>query len=112
MLARLLAAWVRFRRQYWLSLLAFALVAYFSYHLVNGNRGLLAWQQYSQELEATRAELARLRAEHASLERKVARLRHDGLDPDLLDEEARRTLSLLDPQDVIILLEPEPSNPH
>lgn len=106
MLPRVRRVWAGLRRLHWLSLLAFALVAYFSYHLVNGNRGLLAWQQYSQELEASRAELEQLRAERASLGRKVARLRHDGLDPDLLDEEARRTLSLAAPTDVIILLEP------
>ena len=105
MLGQALAAWLQLRR-HWLSLLALALVSYFSYHLVDGNRGLLAWQQYGHELEATRGELARLRAERTALERRIERLRHDGLDPDLLDEEARRTLSLVDPLDVIILLEP------
>ncbi len=105
-LGRALAGGILLRR-HWLSLLAFALVGYFSYHLVDGNRGLLAWQQYGQELETTRAELARLRTERAALERRIERLRHDSLDPDLLDEEARRTLSLVDPMDVIVLLEPE-----
>jgi hypothetical protein len=32
-------------------------------------------------------------------------MRHDGLDADLLDEVARRTLSLAEPEDVIILLD-------
>jgi len=94
-------------RRHWLAFLALALVVYFGYHAVNGSRGLIAWYQYQGELEATRAELARLQAERAELEHKVERLRDDALDRDLLDEAARRTLSLVDPEDVIILLEDE-----
>jgi cell division protein FtsB len=106
LLARLLDGWSRLRRRHGLTLIAVGLLAYFAYHAVNGSRGLLAWQQYGQELAAAQAELERLRAERAALEHKVARLRHDSLDPDLLDELARRSLSLVDPLDVIILLDP------
>jgi cell division protein FtsB len=108
LLARLLEGWSWLRRRHGLTLVAIGLLAYFAYHAVNGSRGLLAWQQHGQELEAAQAELERLRAERAALEHKVARLRAGALNPALLDELARRTLSLVDPLDVIILLEPEP----
>jgi cell division protein FtsB len=37
----------------------------------------------------------------------VRRLRHDSLDPDLIDELARKELSFVEPLDVIILLDGE-----
>lgn len=105
MLRRLLPTLARLRRQHWLVVVALVLMAYFTYHAINGSRGLLAWHEYEQELEAAERELAGLKAERLELEQKVKRMRHSGLDPDLLDEVARRTLSLADPLDVIILLD-------
>ena len=101
-----LSRWARrLRRQHWAALLGLSLAAYFGYHAVNGSRGLLAWQQVTTDLAASRQELEALRAERAALEGRVARLRHDSLDPDLIDELARKELSLVDPLDVIILLD-------
>jgi cell division protein FtsB len=99
-------SWRR-RRPQWLALIGFGLAIYFGYHAVNGSRGLIAWQQLGRELEATQQELASLRAERAALEHKVERLRPDSLDPDLIDELARRRLSFARPEDVIILLAPD-----
>ncbi len=48
--------------------------------------------------------------ERQTLERRVKRLRSSTLDPDLIDELARETLSMLEPDDVIILLEPDMPN--
>jgi cell division protein FtsB len=50
-------------------------------------------------------QLDSLRAERRRLEQKVMRLRHDSLDPDLIDELARKELSFVEPLDVIILLD-------
>jgi cell division protein FtsB len=107
MLARLLPTIARLRRQHWLVVVALVLMAYFTYHAINGSRGLIAWHQYEGELEAAQQELAALKADRLDLEQKVRRMRHDGLDADLLDEVARRTLSLAEPEDVIILLDDE-----
>ena len=63
------------------------------------------------DLEASRQELERLRAEREALEGKVVRLRNDSLDPDLIDELARKELSLVEPLDVIILLDGD-DRPH
>jgi cell division protein FtsB len=95
----------RFRRPHWLVVVGLSLAAYFGYHAVNGSRGLFAWREVTAELEATRRELEQLRAERQSVERRVKRLRHDSLDPDLIDELARKELSFVEPLDVIILLD-------
>lgn len=95
----------RLRWQSWLVIVGFGLAVYFGYHVVNGGRGLLASQQLHDELKSAEKTLARVEHERESLERRVKRLRPDTLDPDLIDELARETLSMLDEDDVIILLE-------
>jgi cell division protein FtsB len=95
----------RWHRPLWLVVLGVGLATYFGYHALTGSRGLLAWRELNGELASTRQDLEALRAERAALAQKVARLRHDGLDADLIDELARRQLSLADPLDVIILLD-------
>jgi len=107
MLERLVGPFHRVERRHWLVLFAYGLAIYFGYHALSGSRGLLAWQELNRELEATQQELAELRTERADLEHKVGRLRASSLDPDLIDELARRNLSLVEPLDVIILLDRE-----
>jgi cell division protein FtsB len=104
MLNRLIGTLHLLDRRYWLILFAYGLALYFGYHALSGSRGLLAWQELSREIQATQQELADLRAERQALENKVSRLRSSSLDPDLIDELARRNLSLVEPLDVIILL--------
>jgi cell division protein FtsB len=100
----------RLRRQYLLAVVGLGLVAYFSYHAVSGSRGLLAWRAVSAELGDSRRALEAVRAERAGLERKVERLRPQSLDPDLIDELARRQLSFVEPPDVLILLDAKDSS--
>ena len=76
--------------RHWLVVFAYGLAVYFSYHAVVGSRGLLAWRQLNRDIEATEQELAAVRAERQELEDKVRRLRPGSLDPDLIDELARR----------------------
>jgi cell division protein FtsB len=98
----------RWQRPLWLVVLGIGLATYFGYHALTGSRGLLAWRGLNAELASTRQEVDALRAERTALAEKVGRLRHDGLDADLIDELARRQLSLADPLDVIILLDEGP----
>jgi cell division protein FtsB len=95
----------RLRRQYLLAVVGLGLVAYFGYHAVSGSHGLLAWRAVSAELAGQQRELDAARAERLALERKVERLRPESLDPDLIDELARRQLSFVEPLDVLILLD-------
>lgn len=80
-----------------------ALIGYFGYHAVQGERGLIAWLRIVQQIERTHATLDETRAEREALERRVTLLRPESLDPDLLEERARIMLNLARPDEVIIL---------
>jgi cell division protein FtsB len=98
-------------RPLWPVVLGLSLAAYFGYHALTGSRGLMAWREVNAELAATRQQLEVVHAERTALAEKVGRLRNDSLDTDLIDELARRRLSLADPLDVIILLDDETGGP-
>jgi cell division protein FtsB len=51
-------------------------------------------------------ELAGLKTERAGLERRVALLRSDRIDPDMLEERARALIGYVDPRDLVLLLHP------
>ena len=78
------------------------LMVYFGYHAIQGDRGLLSSIKLSDELAEARIALEVTADERAGLERKVALLRPDGLDPDMLDERARYMLSLARADEVVI----------
>jgi len=82
-------------------ILGVSLVAYFAYHLVQGERGLLAWVRLSQEIKQARTTLVQLQAEEEPKARRVAEFR-DQIDRDLLDERARATLNLGGPNEITI----------
>jgi cell division protein FtsB len=79
-----------------------SLVVYFSYHLVEGDRGLLAWRQVGEKVRVAQAELAASDAQRTALDRRVNLLRAGHLDPDMLDERARATLNLVAPDERVI----------
>ncbi len=79
-----------------------ALSAYFGYHLVEGDRGLYAWLHVTQEIRAAEAMEAAVSTERASEEKRIALLRPEHVDPDLLDEQARAALNLGQPGDIVI----------
>ena len=79
------------------------LFAYLGYHLVQGDYGLFAWKQMQADLTTLEAQAADLKAERVALENRVKLMRSDSLDPDMLDEQARRVLGYIHPDDVLIL---------
>lgn len=91
-------------------MLMVSVAAYFGYHAVQGDRGLIAWWQVMQELKAANATYARIHAQREALDHRVALLGNEKLDPDLLDERAHIVLGLARPDEVIIL-EPGAANP-
>ena len=86
--------------------LAAAFIGDFGVNAFTGNHGLRAQQHLEQQMTAMHADLSRLRAEHAVWERRVALLRSDRLDPDMLEERARALLDYVDPRDITLLLPP------
>ena len=77
-------------------------VCYFAVHAIHGDRGVITLMQLRKQAEAAEAELAGVRAERAELERKIALLRSEGIDPDMLDERARIMTGLAFPGDLIL----------
>lgn len=86
------------------------LAAYFGYHAIQGDRGIVTWLQLSQRIERVQAAIAASREVEHRLAHRVALLRPGNLDRDLLDERARAVLNLIHPDDRIIFL-PESENP-
>ena len=78
------------------------MMAYFGYHAVQGDRGLIAWWNLRFEIEQTNAELARVTAEKQALENRVALLRPQSLDRDMLEERARLMLGVVRADDLVI----------
>ncbi len=83
-------------------------VGYFLVHMVQGDRGILAWIAVRQQIAHAEARLAVVSAERARLERHVVLLRRDRVDPDMLDEQARRLLGLVGPKDIVVVDPPKP----
>ena len=78
------------------------LAMYFTYGAVQGEYGLFRRVQIDAEIAVLREELAALRAELAVLENKNRRLSDTYLDLDLLDEQARRILGLMRPDELVV----------
>ena len=89
-------------------MLGACVLAYFLFHAVQGDRGVLAWVQFNQQIRHAEETLAPIQAERAALAAKIALMRSDNLDPDLLDEQARRVLGFAAPTDLVILYPPDP----
>ncbi len=86
-------------------------VAYFAYHLVNGDRGLVAWHGLQQQVAARRIEAAAVREEREQLEQRVQLLNPKSVDRDMLDEWSRRLLNYGQPNEMVIPLDPRQTAP-
>ena len=84
-------------------LLACGVGGYFAYHLQTGDHGLEARALLEKRKAVLAGELAGLKEVKTRLERDVALLRPESLDPDMLDERARAILNLAHPDDLIML---------
>ena len=89
-----------------LYLFAALFIGYFAVNAVTGNRGLRAQADLDQQMSVLQQQLTELKAQRAGLERQIALLRSDRIDPDMLDERARILLGYVDPQDLVYLLHP------
>jgi cell division protein FtsB len=86
--------------------LAALLIGYFGANAYSGNRGLKAKEDIDRQMAALNADLQRLKLEHEQWERRIALLKSDGIDPDMLDERARALLDYADPNDLTMMVAP------
>lgn len=82
---------------------AAAASSYFIWHAANGQRGIKTGLEYEKQIAELQQELDRLRGELTRWSHRIALVRGDSIDRDILDEEARLILGRAHKYDVIIL---------
>ncbi len=91
-----------------LYVLAALLIGYFGVNAYSGNRGLKAQQDIDRQMAVLNADLDRLKRERAQWQRRIALLKSNDLDPDMLDERARALLDYATPNEVTLMVEAKP----
>jgi len=83
-------------------LMGVLLAGYFSYHAIEGDRGVRAYQKLDREITDLTAKRDALVAERRAIEKRVAMLSPVSLDRDLLEERARIVLGYV-PSDSLVV---------
>jgi cell division protein FtsB len=86
-----------------LYLVSGAAVSYFLFHAQHGARGLEARGTVRESLREMESELALLMTERKGWEQRLALIRDEAVDRDLLEEHARDTLGRVHRNDVILM---------
>jgi cell division protein FtsB len=84
--------------------LAALLIGYFGVNAYTGNHGIRARQDLDQQISELTSELTQIKADREVWQRRVALLKSDRIDPDMLDERARALLNYGEPDEVTILV--------
>ncbi len=92
-------------RQALIPFVCIIVLGYFAYHAVYGRHGFIAWLDIQNRIDTLEHQLAEVEGKRMQLDRQVALLRPESLDPDLLDERARAALGYGGANDVTIFLE-------
>ena len=79
-----------------------SLIGYFVYHLVQGDRGLIALSHLKHDIAQLETDVSVAQAERSEIERRTKLLRPDSIDPDMLDERARAELGFSRPEEVVV----------
>lgn len=93
-------------RQIIASIMGMAVIGYFAFHAVEGDRGLRAYFALKLQTELAREVHVALRQDRMTIERRVNLLKPENLDLDMLDERARTILNKVHEDDMVILLDP------
>ena len=81
------------------------MVVYFAYHAIQGERGFIALGKLEHQVTSLSSDLSDLQNKRIKLEKRVALLRPDSLDPDMLEERARIVLGYARADEIIMLEE-------
>ena len=82
------------------------MVGYFVHHAQSGARGLEAKRQLKIQAYEISKDLEVLKAQRAEWERRIALLRSDQIDRDLLEERSRTLLGRVHRNDLVIITGP------
>jgi cell division protein FtsB len=83
------------------------LIGYFAVNAYTGNRGLRAQQDLDYEYTELSRQLEKLKVERTYWQGRVALLKSESIDPDMLDERTRAILNYLDRRE-LMLIRPRP----
>ncbi len=89
------------------ALIGFILLAYFAFHLMQGDKGILTYLSLRTQLNTLEEQEKEQAAKLEILERKVARLRPNTFDKDFAEEQARTVAGLKRVDEKIINLNRE-----
>ncbi len=87
------------------SLFCVLLLFYLGFHTVSGERGVFALLRQTSKLDSLKMELADIKSQRETLEKKVGKLSNNNLDLDLLDEQSRRVLGASGKDEVVVFLD-------
>jgi cell division protein FtsB len=93
-----------FLKRLWLPVLATAFLSYFGYHAFHGAFGIWAMERLTIEAARLTVERDRLVAEREALEIRVATVRPESLDADVIDMLSRQSLGLMRPDELVVRL--------
>ena len=82
------------------------LLGFFAWHAMEGPRGFAFHEKLASQSRQLSGDLAAIQKQRSDLETRVALLRPESVDPDMLDEMARATLDVAGPHDLIVLDSP------
>jgi cell division protein FtsB len=85
--------------------LGLVIIGYFVTAAVVGENGVLSWGEYRKAKAERQVQLEQLKAEEARLSHRSELLNPKATDPDLAEEETKRRLGVVRPDEVIVPLE-------
>ncbi|TCS64196.1 FtsB family cell division protein [Varunaivibrio sulfuroxidans] len=88
--------------------LGVCMVAYFGYHIVQGDRGYFALRKLQKEVAAAKVAYAQVHGERLALAHRVKLLSPGTLDPDMLDERVRLMLNYGRADEKVIMFKGNP----
>jgi cell division protein FtsB len=92
-------------QKYLLQSLLLCLMLYFIYHLFQGGRGVMTLNSLETFLQHATQDYDSIKKEHDRLARRVDLMKPGAVDPDLLEEEAKKALGVKHPNEYVVLPE-------
>ena len=81
------------------------MIAFFGFHTVAGDRGILARPHLEHKITQAQEQLSLLKKHHSFLSQRISLMHQESVDSDILAETARSELGLFAPNDVIVSID-------
>ncbi|HEV7278112.1 MAG TPA: septum formation initiator family protein [Devosiaceae bacterium] len=86
--------------------------AYLGFNVVSGQYGIESQKRMHAEIQELQAQSAALQARIDGYRHRVTLFDPQRLDPDIVTERSRALLSMADPRDVVVMVDPRTGKPH